>query len=150
MKKIALSLLCGVLMGSFVMPVMAQELTQKRKATTFSPTLMAGGDVVAAKKVLPQNARTMILRFEPGQMTLSDVQKEMLITMTNQLNKSYGGRISLVAASKNENDSLLRATKVRDFLEVYTNKAYPVYIRLISPEYVVPSVDNTVKITINR
>ena len=149
MKKIVLSLLCGILFGTFVMPAVAQEFTQRRKNVTFAPALMGGGTVKPEKKVLSQKARTMILRFEPGQMELSDVQKEMLNTMANQLNKSYKGKVSIVTASKSSDNSLLRATKVRDFLEVYTNKEYPVYIRVIAPEHVIPSVDNTVKITIN-
>lgn len=154
MKKILSSLLCGALMCSFVMPVMAQELTQKRKTAAFSPAVMEGSVAQAqkgqVKKILPKTARTTILRFEPGQIELSDVQKELLLHVAERLKDVSGGRVSVVAASKNNGDALSRIDKVKRFLTAYAGDSFLFYIRVISPEYVVPSVDNTVKITINR
>ena len=154
MKKGMLFLLCGVLMSSFVMPVMAQELTQKRKSATFAPGLVATdgvhGQSAQVKRTLPKNARTTILRFEPGQVELSDVQKEMLLHMANHMKKTYAKSVSVVTASKNTEDALLRISKIKNFLVAYVGDDFLYYIRTIQPEYVVPSVDNTVKITINR
>lgn len=154
MKKIILSLLCGVLMCSFVMPVLAQELTQRRKTAVFSPAVMAGSATQAkgqqVKKTLPKTARTTILRFEPGQIELSDVQKELLLHVAERLKKMTDGRVSVVSASKNNRDALSRIDKVEKFLTAYAGGSFLFYIRIIQPEYVVPSVNNTVKITINR
>lgn len=155
MKKIVLSLLCGVLLCSVVMPVVAQELTQRRKTPTFSPAVMAGGATQAqkgqqVKKSLPKSARTTILRFEPGQIELSDVQKELLLHVAERLKEISGGHVSVVAASKNSKDALSRIDQVKRFLTAYVGDSFLFYIRIIQPEHVVPSVNNTVKITINR
>ena len=154
MKKIILSLLCGALMCSFVMPALAQELTQKRKTAVFSPAVMAGSATQAkgqqVKKTLPKTARTIILRFEPGQIELSDVQKELLLHVANRLNGVYRAKVTLVTASKDDKSALSRASRVRNFLEIYAGTSIAYYVRTISPEYIVPSVDNTVKITITR
>ena len=154
MKKIILSLLCGALMCSFVMPALAQELTQKRKTAVFSPAVMAGSATQAkgqqVKKTLPKTARTIILRFEPGQIELSDVQKELLLHVANRLNGVHSAKITLVTASKDDKSALSRASHVRNFLEIYVSGSIAYYIRTISPEYIVPSVNNTVKIIINR
>ena len=152
MKKILISLLCGVLMCSFVMPVMAQELTQKRKISTFSPAVGRGEAQEGAKQIkksLPRAARTTILRFEAGQTELTDVQKELLLHIVNRLKKSHDRGVSVVAASKNQQDSLLRIKKVQAFLQAYAGDSFLFYISAIQPEYVVPSVNNTVKITVN-
>lgn len=154
MKKIVLSLLCGALMCSFVMPALAQELTQKRKTAVFSPAVMAGSATQAqkgqqVKKVLPKTARTTILRFEPGQIELSDVQKELLLHVVKQVNMVYGGTIVVTAAAKTSVIASKRATRVRNFFKEH-EATFDCYIRVISPENVVPSVNNTVKITINR
>lgn len=155
MKKFVLSLLCGALMCSFVMPALAQELTQKRKTAVFSPAVMAGSATQAqkgqqVKKTLPKTARTTILRFEPGQIELSDVQKELLLHVANRLNGVHSAKITLVTASKDDKSALSRASHVRNFLEIYVSGSIAYYIRTISPEYIVPSVNNTVKIIINR
>ncbi len=155
MKKILLSLSCGILMCSLVMPVMAQELTQKRKTAVFSPAVVAGRATQAqkgqqVKKSLPKTARTTILRFEPGQIELSDVQKELLLHVVERLNGVHSARITLVTASKDDKNALSRASHVRNFLEIYTGTSVAYYVRTISPKYIVPSINNTVKITINR
>ena len=155
MNKIVLSLLCGALMCSFVMPVLAQELTQKRKTAVFSPAVVASGATKTqkgqqVKKALPKTARTTILRFEPGQIELSDVQKELLLHVAEQLNRVNNARVTLVTASKDDKSALSRASHVRNFLEIYVSGSIAYYIRTISPEYIVPSVNNTVKIIINR
>ena len=155
MKKIVLSLLCGALMCSFVMPVLAQELTQKRKTAVFSPAVMAGSATQAqkgqqVKKALPKTARTTILRFEPGQIELSDVQKELLLHVARQLQEGYVGTVIITAASEISGIASKRAAKVEGFLRAYKANNADYYIRTIQPEHVVPSVNNTVKITINR
>ena len=155
MKKIVLSLLCGVLMCSFVMPVLAQELTQRRKTAVFSPAVMAGSATQAkgqqVKKTLPKTARTTILRFEPGQIELSDVQKELLLHVAEQVNGMYSvPKVIAVGASKDINDARMRVTQVERFLNAYISKRFEFGTRFIAPEYIVPSVNNTVKITINR
>ena len=155
MKKIALSLLCGVLMGSFVMPVMAQELTQKRKTAVFSPAVMEGSVAQAqkgqVKKTLPKTARTIILRFEPGQIELSDVQKELLLHVAEQINTANSPvRVVATGASKKENDASDRIGRIESFLRAYVTRYFDYSARFIHLENIVPSVDNTVKITINR
>lgn len=155
MKKIILSLLCGALMCSFVMPVLAQELMQRRKTAVFSPAVMAGSATQAqkgqqVKKTLPKTARTTILRFEPGQIELSDVQKELLLHVFQRLVKQYQGSITITTASKDLSLSNERSDHVVKFLRSYLPAQYLYYIRTIQPEHVVPSVNNTVKITINR
>lgn len=155
MKKIVLSLLCGALMCSFVMPVLAQELTQKRKTAVFSPAVMAGSATQAqkgqqVKKTLPKSARTTILRFEPGQIELSDVQKELLLHVFQRLAKQYQGAITITTASKDLSLSKKRSDHVVKFLRSYLPPQYIYYIRAIQPEHIVPSVNNTVKIIINR
>lgn len=155
MKKILSSLLCGALMCSFVMPVMAQELTQKRKTAVFSPAVMEGSVAQAqkgqVKKTLPKTARTAILRFEPGQIELSDVQKELLLHVAEQVNGMYSvPMVIAVGASKNINDARMWVTQVERFLNTYISKRFEFGPRFVAPENVVRSVDNTVKITITR
>lgn len=153
MKKFILSLFCGVLICFFVMPTMAQELTQKRKTTTFSPALIGTSQAQKGqvKKSLPKMARTTILRYEPGQIELSEVQKELLLHVVKQINDMHGS-ITVVAtgASKNEKIASERVGLVERFLRAYVSKYFNFSARFISPEHVVASIDNTVKIIINR
>ncbi|MBO7257472.1 MAG: hypothetical protein J6V11_00860, partial [Alphaproteobacteria bacterium] len=102
------------------------------------------------KKTLPKTARTTILRFEPGQIELSDVQKELLLHVANRLKGVHSAKVTLVTASKDDKSALSRASHVRNFLEIYAGTSIAYYIRTISPEYIVPSIDNTVKVIINR
>lgn len=155
MKKIALSLLYGALMCVFVMPVMAQELAQKRKTAVFSPAMVTGAATPVQKgqiqETLPKAVRTTILRFEPGQLELSEVQKELLLNVARQVNGMYSvPMVIAVGASKNINDARIRVTQVERFLNAYISKRFEFGPRFIAPENVVRSVDNTVKITINR
>lgn len=156
MNKIVLSLLCGALMCSFVMPVLAQELTQRRKTAVFSPAVMAGSATQAqkgqqVKKTLPKTARTTILRFEPGQIELSDVQKELLLHVAEQINTANSAvRVVATGAAKRENDASDRVGRIERFLRAYVTRYFDYSARFIHPEHIVPSVNNTVKITINR
>ena len=150
MKRFLLSLVF-VLMSAGV--CQAQELTQNRKMATFAPGLSAPVGTATQKKLVRQPskyARTTILRFEPGQTQLSDVQKELLLHVAERLAQRRGGNVIATAASKNIDDSTARVRAIEEFLKSYAYTQYIYSARFIKPEHGVASMDNTVKIVEKR
>ncbi|MBR4927072.1 MAG: hypothetical protein IKY98_01965 [Alphaproteobacteria bacterium] len=132
-------------------PVVAQELTQKRKTATFAPGLMMGGTSANAQKtqnqVRPQMqryARTMILRFESGQTELSEIQREMLYQLAERLKK--GQTIITTVYAVDSEVATARARNIERFLKSYAY--YEKITRLVVGENVVSSTNNTVKLVI--
>lgn len=152
MKQFLVSLVGIVLMFGACQGY-AQELTQNRKVATFAPGLSAPVGAATQKKIVrqaPKYARTTILRFEPGQTDLSDVQKELLLRLAERLAQKRGGNVVATAASKSMSDSTARVRAIEEFLKSYAYTQYIYSARFIKPEHVVPSMDNTVKIVEKR
>ncbi|MBR5130102.1 MAG: hypothetical protein IKV03_02625 [Alphaproteobacteria bacterium] len=153
MKKIALSLLCAGLSIFFTTSAMSQELVQSRKAAVWAPALLAGGGTAAGTtqpKKIPLRARTTILRFEPGQIELSDIQKEMLMGIVQLFKPGNDGHIVITAAASEVGVASKRAARVEGFFNAYRGNSFACTVRFIPPRHVVPSVDNTVKIVVTR
>lgn len=130
----------------------AQELTQNRKITTFAP-LSAPVGKTTQKKLVSQSskyARTTILRFEPGQVELSEIQKEILFRVAERLAAKRGGYVIATAASTDMDVSGARVREIEQFLKSYANTQYIYSARFIKPEHVVGSVNDTVKIVEKR
>ena len=148
MKK-ALLFFMGIMLVTS--PICAQELTQNRKVATFAPGVVGAVGAQGAKKAvqrqMPKYARTTILRFEPGQVELSEIQKELLLRIANRIKE--GQKITAVLASTEFDDARRRASAIDRFLESYAPQ-YLYIVRFIKPENVVPSVNNTAKIIENR
>ncbi|MGN1062732.1 MAG: hypothetical protein ACI4QM_00205 [Alphaproteobacteria bacterium] len=157
MKTVFASLLCGLAVCAAVSSVQGQELTQTRKTPTFAPGMLTAPVSPATQvnvrqniqKRLPKYAKTTILRFETGQLTLSEVQKELLLRISNRLSERKGGTITVVAASTNSEDASLWARLVENFLRSYEPQ-FIYIVRYIKPENVVGSINNTVKIIEQR
>lgn len=152
MKKIVFSLIVGFLLGS--VSVSAQELTQSRKVATFAPGLVSnpvavGGTQRNIQRQLPKYARTTILRFEPGQIELTGIQKELLLRIADRLAERPGTSLTVTVASTNFDDSGKRAIAIETFLRSYVRQ-FRYIVRYVRPENVVGSVNNTVKIEEKR
>ena len=151
MKKRLLFLVVLIALGCASVSVMAQELTQKRKTATFAPGLMAGTGSENAQKTQNRGvvqtskyARTMILRFEPGQTELSPVQREMLYQLAERLKK--GQTVVTTVYALDSETATVRARNIERFLKSYAY--YEKITRLVTGENVVSSTNNTAKLVI--
>lgn len=154
MKKILLSVCFLALMGTAV--AQAQELTPGRRSAVFSPALLSNpsGSVpgtvrqqnVPQRKVAVKKIRGTLLRFDEGDTTLSEENKEKLMKIANRILEKKSYTITVVSASRQDGDARKRAIAVEGFLRNYA-RDFIYIVRYINPGNIVDSVDNTVRIT---
>lgn len=146
MKKIIFAALCTTLFLNAVQ-TSAQELTQSRKLPVYSAGALSNPGRKATVQAIPgKQTRSVTFRFDEGVTTLSDAQKERLLVIARRIEEGLTNVVQVVSASKNEEDAGARARMIEGFLKSYSRN-FQYVVRYISPVHIVPSVDNTVKIT---
>ncbi len=147
MKKTILTALCLIFFVSFS-TANAQELTANRKVPAYSAGALSNPvKTKTAKEAMPgKQTRTVTFRFDEGVTTLSEAQKERLLLIANRITDGETNIVQVVSASKNEDDAGTRARVIESFLRSYV-RDFQYIVRYINPINIVPSVNDTVKIT---